>query len=392
MNNAPLQESRQVTRTFGWASFLHDMGSDMVGSVWPLFIKQVLGASTTTLGLIDGLGDAIVSLSQVGSGYLSDRWRKRKIFIWLGYLMGGLSKVGYAVATTSSALIPLRALDRAGKMRGSPRDAMIADVSTNENRGRNFGFLRSMDNLGAVVGIIISILLVDALGFRRLFMLAAVPSALATLLVVFYVRERPMPHVNLYRGFTFKYFSQEAWLVLASSAAFSLGAFSYSFLLLYGRGVGFSIGAVPVLYLLFTAVASLGSLPFGKLADKIGRTKVLAISYALWGVTCGLFIVRPDFLGVVIGFVLYGLHKAALEPSQKALVSELAPPEFRASTLGGFQLVVGMCALPASLAAGFLWDRFGALSPLYLSISLTLIALVVLAAARPARRVTQSRL
>jgi MFS family permease len=143
--------------TFALASFLNDFGSDMVYPIWPLFVTSILKADMAVLGFIDGLGDAVVSISQAISGYLADRLRRRKIFVWTGYLFGSASRIGYAFSTVWGYLIPFRILDRAGKMRGAPRDAIIADISTDENRGKNFGLLRAMDNLGAVCGIIVCV-------------------------------------------------------------------------------------------------------------------------------------------------------------------------------------------------------------------------------------------
>ena len=148
------KENRKTLALFSTASFLNDFGSDMIYPIWPLFVKALLIAQPeivpVILGFIDGLGDAIVSISQAVSGYVSDRIGKRKIFIWTGYLCGATSRLGYAFSTFWAHLVPFRILDRAGKMRGAPRDAIIADMSTRENRGRNFGWLRTMDNLGAV--------------------------------------------------------------------------------------------------------------------------------------------------------------------------------------------------------------------------------------------------
>ena len=127
----PRPEDRKTLRTFALASFFNDMGSDMIYPIWPLFLTTVLKANMAALGFIDGLGDALVSISQAVSGYLSDRWRKRKVFIWIGYACGGLSRLGYSISALWQHIIPFRVLDRAGKMRGAPRDAMIADLSTN---------------------------------------------------------------------------------------------------------------------------------------------------------------------------------------------------------------------------------------------------------------------
>jgi MFS family permease len=188
------KETRKTVRTFASASFLNDFGSDMIYPVWPLFVTSVLGANMAVLGFIDGLGEAIVSISQAASGYVSDRIRRRKVFIWTGYLFGSLSRVGYALSTVWQQLIPFKILDRAGKIRGAPRDAIIADISTEETRGKNFGLLRAMGNLGAVSGIIVCILLFGLLGYRNLFFLTAIPSLIGALLIFSFIRAKKRGH------------------------------------------------------------------------------------------------------------------------------------------------------------------------------------------------------
>ncbi len=373
------EESKNlVIGTFSAASFLNDLGSDMIFPIWPLFVTSVLGADMAVLGLIDGLGDALVSLSQAGSGYLSDRVGKRKIFIWTGYLCGSLSRIGYALAKVWQHLIPFKILDRSGKIRGAPRDAIVADVSTEQNRGRNFGLLRAMDNLGAVCGITTCIFLFNYLGweYNRVFLLASVPSLISFLLVFLFIKERKTG--GIYKGLALRDLSNNLKLFLFLSAVFALGSFSYSFLLVYAKEFGFEAGFVPVLYLLFTAVASVMSLPFGKLADKVGRRAILVLSYSLFGLMCLGFVYVGSFEGVVMLFLLYGLHRAAAEPAQRAFVSELSPPRYRASILGAFQLTVGLCALPASLIAGILWETFERFAPFLFSLSLTVLAIVLM--------------
>ncbi len=372
------KEIKKTVRIFALASFLNDLGSDMIYPIWPLFVTSVLGAPMSALGFIDGLGKAIVSISQAVSGYISDKIRKRKVFIWIGYLFGSLSRVGYAISSTWQYLIPFRILDRAGKIRSAPRDAIIADISTKENRGKNFGLLRAMDNLGAVCGIIFCILFFRVLGYRNLFLLAAIPSIIGALLILYLIKEKKPTSVRIYKELSLKDLDKNFKLFLLLSSFFALGSFSYSFLLIYAKEFGFQTAFVPVLYLIFTAVASIFSIPFGKLSDKIGRKQVLILSYVFWGLVCLSFIFLQSRLAIILTFVLYGLHRGALEPIQKTFVSELSPAKYRASSLGGFQMVIGLCALPASLIAGILWDKISMFTPLYFSLTLTTLSIIML--------------
>jgi MFS family permease len=377
-DGGPRSGASRLIRTFAWASFLNDLGSDIVYPVWPLFVTQILKANMAALGFLDGLGEALVSLSQAVSGYLSDRWRRRKVFIWTGYLCGAASRLGYALSSAWPQLIPFRVLDRAGKIRAAPRDALVADASSDGNRGRNFGLVRAMDNLGAVAGICVCIAFVKLLGIRTLFALAAVPSLAASLLILARIRERHSDGPRLFRGLSLKDLGPNLRLYILLNGLFALGAFSYSFLLIFAQSAGFKIVFVPVLYLVYTASASLCSYPFGKLSDRLGRKPVLFIALGLWGLVCAGVLAARSPLLVAALFVVYGAHKGALDPVQKTLVSELCPLDFRASCLGGFQMVVGVCALPASWLAGILWDRIGAAAPFALSLALTAVAAALL--------------
>lgn len=368
------KEQRKVITGLSFASFFHDVGSDMVFSVWPLFVTQVLGANMVILGLIDGIGDAIVSISGAVGGYISDKVRKRKIFVWTGFLFGSIARVGYALSPTWQWLIPFRLLDRSGKIRTAPRDAILSDISTITNRGGRFGILRAMDNLGAVVGILIAIFLLPVLGFTNLFLLAAIPSIIAVIFIIVLIKEPKTIQNKIFKGVQFKDFTTNLRLLTVLSSIFALGAFSYSFLLLFANQLGMTTYEIPWLYLLFTLVAALVSIPFGKLSDKIGRKNVLFLSYAFWAIVLVLLLFIQNVLSIILGFIFYGLHKGAFDPVQKTFVAELAPTDYVASTLGAFQMVVGLISLPASLMAGLLWETFNPFVPLYVSLGLTMLS------------------
>lgn len=377
MNEINSQKEKKTVRIFSIASFLNDLGSDIIYPIWPTFLTEYLKANMTIVGLIDGLGDAIVSISQALSGYLSDKFRKRKIFIWLGYLFGAISRIGYALSTSYHPVLFFRILDRSGKIRSAPRDALIADVSSDQTRGKNFGILRSMDNLGAVVGIILCMILFPILGYKYLFLLAAIPSLIGVIIILTFLKEEKF-QTKVFKGYSLKNLDKNLKILFWISAIFSLGNFSYSFLLVFANKNGFPIYSLPILYLIFTFFASMFSFYFGKLSDKIGRKKVLMFAFILWIISIIILISFPFVAGFILSFVFYGLHKAAFEPVHKTLISELSPVEYRASILGGFQMIIGLFAFPASFLAGILWDRVNIFAPFYFSIVLTLLSIALL--------------
>jgi MFS family permease len=370
------EKNKRELYVFSLASFLNDLGSNTIYPIWPLFVTVFLGADVVLLGFIDGIGDALVSISSAFSGYLSDKFRRRKIFVWTGYLSSGVARFGYALSPTWLYLTVFKALDRTGKIRGAPRDAMIAELSSKSNRGSNFGFLRAMDNFGAIVGITLSIILLRYLGFRNLIFLAAIPSFFAVCIIYLFIKEKKFDTQK--RSFSINLFDRNFRLFVLVNGLFALGAFSYSFFLIYVKDIGFSIYTVPIFYLIFTISSTIFSYPFGKMADRIGRKKVLMISYLSFAFVCTSLIFTRNFIGIVVIFCIYGIYKAAIDISQKTLASEICPLDYRATSLGSFQLITGLMAFPASFIAGILWKTLGMNYPLYFSLTLSLAALILI--------------
>ena len=369
-------KQKLTVRAFGLASFLNDMGSDIVYAVWPMFVTTVLGADMVVLGLIDGIGDSVVYISKGVSGYLSDRLRKRKIFIWGGYILGSISRLGYALSPVWQWLVPFRILDRAGKVRSSPRDVLLSEVSTRRNRGGNFGFLKMMDNAGAVVGILIALFFLGKIGYRTLFLFAAIPSIIGAFVIMRYVKERKPK--NAFRKLHLNDLDTNLKLFILLSMIFALGNFSYSFLIVYANKFGFNEFVVPAFYLLFTFTSMVLSIPMGKLTDLLGRKTIMATSFIAFALTGYLAMIANAAWMIVASFVAYGVHKAALEPPQKTMVLELAPNDESASVLGVYQMLTGLMYLPASLIAGILWQTHGSSVMFTFSIVLSLLATFLL--------------
>jgi MFS family permease len=385
---------RCVVGSFGAASFLNDMGSDIVFSIWPIFVG-LLGGNPFFLGLIDGIGDFVVNVSKGFSGFLSDTVEKRKPFIWGGYLAGGFSRIIYGLAPTWHWLLPAKILDRAGKVRGAPRDALVADVSSMETRGRNFGILRTLDHTGAVLGILITVAFITFLfpwlnivyGFdlrislQLLFLIASIPTLIGAILILAKVSE--FRKTTGKPQFQIQGISRSLIAFIVLSMIFAFGFFSFSFVTLYG-GLYLVLPtinpllSVPFAYLIFTVTAALTSAPLGRLGDAIGRRPTIFIGFVLYALMCLIFVFWSNFWSVFFALILYGASIGATVPMQRSLVAELAQVDVRASVLGLYQMLIGIAALPANTIAGLLWLWLGPATPFLLSLGLTAFAAILL--------------
>jgi MFS family permease len=373
----------------GWVSMLTDVSSEMLYAITPLFLTQILGASKSVLGLIEGIAEGTASVLKGVSGWHSDRIQKRKAFVFGGYSLSAIAKPLIGLAMGWPLVLIARFLDRFGKgVRTTARDALIADSCPPERRGGAFGLHRAMDTAGALGGAGISLVLLLLLtshgggeavlnkAFRSLYFLAFLP-ALVGVIFIFWVREiapkrsqtAGAPRVHLKYG-------KHYYAVLILFSIFTLGCSSDAFLLLRAANVGWSPEAVIGAYLCYNASYSLLSYPVGKRSDRIPKEQVLGWGMLIYAFVYFGFGYLPMAWMVWPLFLIYGIYIAFTDGVSKALISNLVPSEARGTALGLFYMVTGLLAVIASLAAGYLWDHVSAGAPFYLGAGLALIAAV----------------
>lgn len=347
----------------GWVSFFTDLASEMLYPLMPLFLVNSLGASPAILGLIDGLAEGISSGLRWISGSLSDRFRRRKPFVFAGYTISALSKplMGLAAWAVGWPLFLVgRCSDRLGKsIRTSARDALIADSASAESRGLAFGLHRAMDTCGAIAGpaVALAILLAEPqLSLAWFFIIAGLPGLISSVLTAWFVKEIPHEPGRAERPAIWQNFGRAFWMLLAANALFSLGNSSDSFLLLRSKQIGLSEASVVLAFMLYNAVYAAAATPLGKLSDVIGRRPVVMIGWLVYAAVYMGFATVGHAGGPWLLLAVYGLYQALTEGVTKAMVSDVVASEQRAGAIGLFYTVSGLGQLIASLIAGRTWD------------------------------------
>ena len=350
----------------GLVSFFNDVASEMIYPIVPIFLTSVLGAPVAIVGLIEGIAESTASILKVVSGYLSDKWLKRKSFVAAGYSVSAFSKILLGLASAWPFVLFARFIDRFGKgVRTSARDALITESSEGASRGRAFGFHRGLDTMGAVIGPLIALLAIHFLdnNFRLIFFLAFIPAFIGILLLLFFVQERKKEAGNspaLHLKWQAINPSFKVFLVI--SFVFALGNSSDAFLILRAKNLGFSVSMVIVLYVLFNFTYAIFSMPAGVISDKVGPKKVLLTGFLLFSAVYLFFgIAHSYFLWVL--FPVYGIYMALTEGVGKAYISNLVPQEKVGTAFGIYQTIIGLCTFFASLIAGLLWTYAGVKAP-----------------------------
>ncbi len=370
----------------GFVSLLMDISSEMIHSLLPLFLFDVLGASALVVGVIEGLGESTALVIKVFSGTLSDYLRRRKGLALFGYALATLTKPLFAMASSIGLVLTARVLDRIGKgVRGAPRDALIADLAPPQRRGAAFGLRQSLDTVGAFLGplLAVALMLAWADDFRAVFWVSVIPGALAV-----GVRE-PTRHaatkrVNPISRASLRRLGPSYWWVVGIGTVFTLARFSEAFLVLRAQQGGIPIAFVPLVMVAMNVVYAASAYPFGKLSDHTSHTALLAFGLVVL-IAADLVLASGDrWPTILVGVGLWGVHMGITQGLLAAMVSATAPPDLRGTAFGFFNLVGGFAMLAASAAAGLLWSRLGAASTFYAGAGFCLLALVVIRIGRRA--------
>jgi MFS family permease len=372
-------------------SFLTDASSEIIYPLLPIFLTTVLGAGASAVGAIEGAAETTSALLKLASGWWSDRVSRRKPLVVAGYSLASIVRPLIGLAQSATHVLLIRLTDRVGKgIRGAPRDALIAESVDPSIRGRAFGFHRSADHAGAVVGPLVAFALLqwEHIDLRTVFLLAAVPGILSVAVLVLGVRETPR-EVSVARlagsAPTLRdvRLGKQFWTFLASVFLFTLGNSTDAFLILRANQLGVSIALVPVLWAALHVVKSAASVPGGALSDRLGRKPLIFAGWATYAAVYFAFGLATEAWHAWALFLAYGLFFGLTEGTERAMVADLVGRDRRGTAFGWYNLAIGIGALPASLIFGSIWDRAGPAAAFNMGAGLAVAAAVVLMAVRP---------
>jgi len=363
----------------GLVSMLTDISSEMIFSILPLFLTNVIGVGGMILGIIEGIAESTASILKLVSGWLSDKIGKRKIFVDFGYGFSTISKIIFALANSWPIVLIARLADRVGKgLRTAPRDAIIAQYSVKKYRGKVFGFHRMLDTGGAVIGPLLVLLIFPFLGYRPVFWLAVIPAALAVfvLLVFVKIKEKAESKKFFQQKISYKFstFNKNFRRFIYIAGFFSITNFSYAFLLIRAQSLGVAVSLAVFMYLLFNISYVIFAMPIGMISDKIGRKNTILLGYLVFTIMCAGFTFAQNYYWVFLLFPLYGIVMPVVEGVQKAFVSDLVKENKRGTALGIYNGIIGIALLPASLIAGFLYQFISFSAPFIFGIIISLTA------------------
>ncbi len=376
----------------GLTSLLTDISSELIFTLIPLLLSNVLGATSTMIGVVGGISESADSFFRIASGWISDKIGKRKLLAGLGYSLSTMVKPFMLLANSWGAVAGIRFGDRVGKgVRTASRDALIADSVGAKERGRGFGLHRAMDSSGAVIGLIIAAIIIYLIpgdefhlnihAYRWMVIIGVIPAVLAVMILVTMVHEIKKTAISesktgVSTPAKITPFSLQFKLFLAVMALFTLGNSSDFFLILDAQHVQTPLLQVVLMLVLFNIIYALVSMPTGILSDKLGRKRLIILGWFIYGLVYLGFAVAGSRWQIWLLFAVYGVYYGICEGVAKAFVADLVPTERRGTAYGLYNGIVGIMALPASLIAGILWDRVNPSATFYFGASLALLAML----------------
>lgn len=368
----------------GFVSLFMDLSSEIYHALLPAFITMVLGLPATALGAIDGIAEATANFSKLFSGRLSDRSLRRKPWVMAGYGLAALSKPLFPLSSSAWAVMAARFFDRVGKgVRGAPRDAMLADETPPEIRGRAFGLRQTLDTVGALLAPLaaIGLMVLLASNIRAVFWIAVIPAAISFFLATLALREpvqhlAPLKKSPFFSGF--RELDMETKRLLQVGFLFTLARFSESFLILKGIDVGLSEAMSPLTLAIFNLAYVVLAYPAGALSDRMSPRSILMVGILVLIVGNLVLGLTSGFSGLALGAILWGAHMAMTQGIFSRMIADSAPEHLRATSFGAFWFVTGLATMLASLGAGWLWDRHGASATFIASAAIAAAALAML--------------
>lgn len=375
---------------FGFVSFLNDFSSELTIRALPLFLKNVLNAKTSVIGLIEGVADSTATILKIFSGYLSDKLNQRKWLVTIGYGLSALSKPLLYFANSWVFVLVIRFLDRVGKgIRTSPRDALIANTTRKEELGKAFGFNRAMDPAGAILALIVGSFIIYHTSkntlkltehlFQILVLVSIFPVFIALFLIIaFAVDSKTQNHSAAKVNLSLKGFDRKFKLYLLTISIFTLGNSSDAFLILQAQNRGLTVLEIFLMLAAFNLITTLSAYPAGILSDRIKRQYLIVMGWIVYALIYLGFGLATKTYQIVALYILYGLYYGLTEGVEKALVADLVPPEKRGTAYGLYNGAVGIFAFPASLVAGLLWQYISPSSPFIFGAILAIFASMML--------------
>ena len=376
----------------GLVSLLSDISGEMIYPILPLFLTETLHAPATVLGLIEGV--AVGASTAIGgfSGWISDRIGRRKPVAFAGYALTALTRPMIAAAQVWTVVLGARFAERFGKgVRNAPRDALLAESTPEDYRGRAFGFERAMDSAGAVIGPVVALVLVGWLGVgaRSIFLISGIPAMLAALLILT-VREPASSSAGSTSRpkFSLAGTTSEYRRLLFVTAVFGFANSANAFLILRSEQLGLDRKWTFLAYAFYNAVAALASMPAGAASDRFGRRNVLIIGFVIYAVSYAGFGAASEGWMVWPLFAVYGLFPALTDGVGKAMAVDAAGTAGRGTVIGIYSMVVGLTQIAASYIGGLLWDKVDSRATFYFGAALSAVAaaLLVLLLRSPDRR------